>query len=181
MIMQTELGSVGSFGGDLTDFGQTGSLYGKNIRGNYRGPKEELDFKDGLENFEDLSMQSLLSLIPENWFEENDNDYWEDDVTGFWGKDGQTNAYVKQGVDNEIVEYLDRQQTNQYVWQFATDDNHIYFKVGGKVYARGREWFIVKVITQDNTSTTTNKYNAMDTSPKNKRLLQFGLKTLVLI
>lgn len=172
---------MGGFGGNLTDLGQTGSLYGKNLEAFYRAPKEELELSNEIENFSDMSMQDLLDLIPENWYEENNQDYWEDDLQHFSGKDGQTNAYVKQGVDDEITEIAPRYQTNKYVWQFATDDNDIYFKSGGKIYARGREWFIIKVIAQDSTSTTTNKYNAMDTSPYNKRLLQFGFKTLVLV
>lgn len=172
---------MGKYGGDLTNFGQTNTLYGKNIEALYRAPKEELDFKDDLEDLEAKSISSLKEMIPDNWFEENNSDYWEDNYTHFTGKDGQTNAYVKQGIDSEIIEVLDRQQTNQYIWKFATDDNHLYFKAGGKIQARGREWFLLKVITQDGTSSTTNKYNAMDTSPYNTRLLQMGLKLLVLI
>ena len=172
---------MGNFGGNLTNFGQTNTLHGKNIQALYRGPKEELDFKEELKDYEDMSIDSLLALIPKNWFEETDNDNWEDNYTAFSGKDGQTNAYVKQGIDSEVVEYLDRQQTNEYTWKFATDDNHIYFKVGGKVQTRGREWFVLKVITPDGTATTTNKFNAMDTGPYNTRLLQLGLKTLLLV
>jgi hypothetical protein len=174
---------MGKYGGNLTDFGQTNSLYGKNIEAYYRAPKGEYDFSKELEDYDsgELSGQALLDLIPDNWYEENNNDYWEDEKTHFWGKDGQTNAYVKRGVDDEIVEPLDRMQADKFTWYFATDDNHLYFKAGGKIYARGGEWFLLKVITQDSTSSTTNKYNAMDTNPDNKRLLQFGLKTLVLV
>ena len=80
-----------------------------------------------------------------------------------------------------MIEPLDRFQVDKFTWHFATDDNHILFKAGGKVYSRGKEWLIIKVITQDSTTSTQNKYNAMDTEPNNERLLQFGLKTLVLV
>ena len=170
---------MGGFGGDLTDYGQTTSLEGKNIGANYRAPKEEFELSQDIEEFS--SLQDLLDVLPQNWFEENNDDNWVDDLEFFWGKDGQTNAYVKQGLDDELVEVLPRQQTDRMTWRFATDDNHVDFKGGGKVYAKGREWFIVKVITQDTTSTIPNKYNSMDTSPNNKRLLRYGLKTLVLI
>jgi len=172
---------MGKYGGELSDFGQTNSLFGKNIEAYYRAPKEEQDFSNELDDYENMSISDLKALIPDNWYEENNGDYWEDEKSHFWGKDGQTNAYVKRGVDDEVTEPLDRMQINQYTWHFATDDNHIYFKAGGKIYARGKEWFLIKVITQDSTSSMTNKFNAMDTNPDNKRLLQFGLKTLVLI
>jgi len=181
MLEQMERGSMGGFGGDLTDFGQTTSLESKNIGAWYRAPKEELDFKDELDDFESMSADDLMALIPTNWYEETDADYWVDDYVHFWGKDGQTNAYVKRGVDNEIFEPLDRFQTNKFAWLFATDENHTFFKAGGKIKTMGRDWFIVKVINQHSTTTIQNKFNAMDTSPNNPRLLQFGLKTLVLI
>jgi len=170
-------------GGNLTDFGQTNSMASKNIQAYYRAPKQEYNFSKELEEIDinNSSMQDLLDLIPESWHEEDNTSYWEEEKQFFWGKDGQTNAYVKRGVDDEVAEPLERFQVNKYAWHFATDDNHIIFKAGGKIYARGREWFIVKVITQDSTSSTQNKYNAMDTSPENKRLLQFGRKTLVLV
>lgn len=174
---------MGGFGGDLTDFGQTNSLENKNIEAYYRAPKEEYSFAQELAEADvnGMSVNEMIALVPENWNEQTSTDYWEDDLTHFWGKDGQTNAYVKRGVDDEIDEPLDRMQIDRFTWYFATDDNHTYFKAGGKIYARGREWFIVKVITQDSTSSTTNKYNAMNTDPYNKRLLQFGLKTMVLV
>jgi len=172
---------MGKYTGDLTDFGQTSSTVGKNIEAFYRGPKEEQQFADSLENFEEMSVAELKALIPANWNDDTSADYWEDELIPFSGKDGQTNAYVKRGVDDEIVEYGERQQTNKFTWQFATDDNHIYFKAGAKVITRGREWFLIKVITQDSTLTMQNKYNAMDTNPRNTRLLQLGLKTLVLV
>jgi len=180
-ITQTERGNMGGFGGNLTDYGQTSSIEGKNIGALYRAPKEELDFKEELDDFETMSAQDLLDLIPTNWYEENDQDYWVDDYVHFWGKDGQTNAYVKRGIDNEIDEPLDRYQINKFAWLFATEDNHIYFKAGGKIRTNGRDWFIIKVINQQSTYTIQNKYNAMDTGPDNKRLLRFGLKTLVLV
>jgi len=169
------------FGGDLTDYGQTNSLFGKNIEAYYRAPKKEMQLADKLENFEEMSAEELLALIPKNWHDDSNLDYWTEEKIPFSGKDGQTNAYVKRGVDDETLEYFDRQQTNKYTWLFATDDNHIHFVSGGKIYTRGREWFLIKIITQDSTSSTVNKYNAMNTSPDNKRLLQFGLKTLVLV
>jgi len=174
---------MSDFSGDLTNFGQTSSLQGKNILAHYRGQKEGQALADSLGDFDEanMSLDDLLALVPTNWHDDTDNDYWQDERIPFWGKDGQTNAYVKRGVDDENVEILDRQQTNKYTWHFATDDNHIHFLSGGKIYAKGREWFILKVIAQDSTSSTTNKYNAMDTSPDNKRLLQFGLKTLILV
>lgn len=172
---------MSKYGGDLTDFGQTSSMNGKNIEAYYRGPKQEQQFANDLENFDEMSVAELQALIPANWHDDQSADYWEDELIPFCGKDGQTNAYVKRGVDEEIVEYGERQQTTQYTWKFATDDNHIYFKAGAKITARGRDWFLLKVISQDTTLTMQNRYNAMDTSPNNPRLLQFGLKTLVLV
>ena len=167
--------------GDLTDFGQTNSLFGKNLEADYRKPKEELELAEDLPDFNDMSIDELKALVPENWHDDSDTDYWEDRLYHFDGKDGQTNAYVKRGLDDEETEILERQQTNIFTWHFSTDDNHIRFLAGGKIYAKGREWFLLKVISQDSTSSTTNKYEAMDTSPYNKQLLQFGFKILVLV
>lgn len=172
---------MSGFGGNLTDYGQTTSMFGKNIKAFYRAPKQEQQFADSIEDFDTLTAQQILDLIPTNWNNDTSSDYWQDELVPFWGKDGQTNAYVKRGVDDEIVDYLDRQQTNKLTWHFATDDNHLRFLAGGKVYARGREWFVLKVITQDSTSSMANKYNAMDTNPYDTRLLQMGLKTLILV
>jgi hypothetical protein len=172
---------MGKYGGDLTNYGQTNSLVGKNIEAFYRGPKEEQQFANDLENFEEMSVAELQALIPANWHDDTSPDYWQDELVPFSGKDGQTNAYVKRGIDDEISEYGEREQTNKFTWKFMTDDNHIHFLAGAKIYTRGREWFLIKVITQDSTLTIQNKYNAMDTSPKNTRLLQMGLKTLVLV
>ncbi len=171
---------MSKYRGDLTEYGQTNSLFGKNIEAYYRAPKKALDFKDEVDDYLSMSAESLIALIPSNWHDES-GDYYEGELQWFEGKDGQTNAYVKQGLDNEQIEFLDRQQTNQITWQFATDDNHIKFLSGGKIITRNKEWFILKVISQDSTSSTTNKYEAMDTSPNNDTLEQFGFKTLVLI
>jgi len=169
------------YGGDLTDYGQTSSIVGKNIEALYRSPKEEQQFANDLDDFETMSASQLLALIPANWHDDTSADYWQDEVIPFTGKDGQTNSYVKRGMDDELAEYGDRSQTNKFAWYFATDDNHIHFMAGGKVYTRGKEWFVIKVITQDSTLTMQNRYNAMDTNPKNTRLQQMGLKTLVLV
>lgn len=169
------------YGGDLTDYGQTSGMFLKNIDALYRAPKKEQDFTSQIENFEDMSLNDLLALVPENWHDNEDNDYWEGQKIAFSGKDGQTNAYVKRGVDDEIEEALPRFQYNQYAWYFATDDNHTRFLSGGKVWAKGREWLIIKVINQDTTATIQNKYYAMDTDPYDERMLQMGVKTLVLV
>ena len=172
---------MSKFSGDLTDYGQTNSLFGKNIQAYYRAPKSEQDFGDSLENFQDMSENELLALIPKVWHDDSNEEYWNSEKTPFNGKDGQTNAYVKRGLDDNIAEYVEREQTNKYTWHFSTDENHIHFFGGGKIYAKGKEWFIIKVINQDTTTTITNKYEAMDTNPYSTRIQQMGLKTLVLI
>lgn len=172
---------MSKYTGDLTDFGQTNSMFGKNIQAYYRAPKTEQDFGDSLENYTEMTGNELLALVPDNWFDDTNEEYWESEKKPFNGKDGQTNAYVKRGLDDNLTEYAEREQTNKYTWHFSTDENHIHFFGGGKIYAKGKEWFILKVINQDTTTTITNKYEAMDTSPYNERLQQLGLKTLVLI
>lgn len=169
------------FGGNLTDYGQTGSLHGKLIEAYYRAPKEEWKVAEDMPDFDALSVDEILALVPDHWRDDTSEDYWLDERKPFSGKDGQTNAYVKRGVDDEVEEYLPRAQTNKIIWHFATDDNHIRFLGGGKIQARGRWWFILKVIGQDSTMTMTNKFTAMSTKPNNKRLLKYGLKTLVLV
>ncbi|MDY0277917.1 MAG: hypothetical protein RBQ97_07515 [Acholeplasma sp.] len=172
---------MGKFGGDLTDFGQTGSLYLKNLEAIYKRPKNQLELVDKDVNVEELSFNELLALVPDNFHDDN-SDYWEKEAeVGFNCKDGQTNAYVKRGTDEETEEFFDRQVTTTLVWHITTDDNHVKFLAGGKVKAKGIDWFILKVVQQDSTGTYANRFNAMDTSPDNDRLRQIGLKTLICI
>lgn len=171
-----------SFGGNLTNHGLTSSLQGKNLQAIYIKPKREWKMEEEIPNYKDMSMEELLSLIPKNWHDNSDLTYWEElDPQYFYCKDGQTNVYVKEGMDDEVVDFLERTEGREYVWRIATDDKHIEFISGGKVKVKGREWFILRVISQDGTSTEQNKFNAIDTSYNNKRLQIYGLKTLVLV
>ena len=169
-----------SYGGNLTNLGITGTLHGKNITAYYLEPKQDWEYEKELPNYADLSVQEILDRVPKNWKNNGDLSYWKSKERIFFSaKDGQTNAYVKRGIDEELDEFLDRQEVQKYAWQLATDDP-IIFKAGGKVLVMGREYFILKVILQQATGTYQNNFNAMDTHPENKRLQLFGLKTLVL-
>jgi hypothetical protein len=166
---------------DLTNYGLTGSFYLKNLDAKYLAPIKPYELEKEIDNIDNLSLNEMLDLIPKDWVNNKSTTYWE---TGrpisFSYKDGQTNAYVKRGEDEDVDELLAREETQKYVWQIATDDP-IIFKAGGKVIANGREYFILKVIVQQSTGTYQNKFFAMDTSPENKRTQVMGLKTLVLI
>jgi len=169
------------YGGDLTDFGQTGSMVLKNLEALYRSPKTQLEQKDQEVDISTSTYAEILALVPKNWHDEK-SDYWADnEALPFNCRDGQTNSYVKRGTDEEVEEVFDRQIASTVVWHIATDDNHIDFLAGGKVQAKGVEWFVLKVIQQDSTGTYANRYNAMDTSPDNKRLRRIGVKTLVCV
>ncbi len=169
------------YGGDLTDFGQTGSMVLKNLQATYRSPISQLEQKDQDIDVSSLTYAQLLALVPTNWHDE-ESDYWsEDELEHFNCRDGQTNSYVKRGTDEELEEVFDRQEASVIVWHIATDDNHIEFLAGGKVRAKGIEWFVLKVIQQDSTGTYANRYNSMDTSPDNLRLRRIGVKTLVCV
>lgn len=172
---------MGGFGGNLTDFGQTGSMILKNIQATYRSPKTQLEQGTQETDISSLTYAQILALVPQNWHNE-ESDYWTTvEVEYFNCRDGQTNSYVKRGTDEEVEEIFDRQEASVIVWHIATDDNHIDFLAGGKVKAKGVEWFVLKVIQQDSTSTYANRYNAMDTSPDNKRLRRIGVKTLICV
>lgn len=169
-----------SYGGNLTNFTLSGSLHGKNISAFYLEPKEEWQFENEIPNFNELSVNDLLNLIPKNWHDNGNKSYWKTtDRQFFSAKDGQTNAYVKRGVDEELDEFMDRQEVQRNTWQIATDDP-IVFRAGGKVIVMGKEYFVLKVILQQSTGTYQNKFNAMDTHPENDRLMLVGVKTLVL-
>ncbi len=172
---------MGSFGGDLTDFGQTGSMVLKNLQATYKAPKTQLEQQTQETDISSLTYAEILALVPSNWHDE-ESDYWESaNEEHFNCRDGQTNAYVKRGTDEEVEEIFDRQEASVLVWHIASDDNHIDFKAGAKVKAKGVEWFVLKVIQQDTTSTYANRYNAMDTSPDNIRLRRIGVKTLICV
>ena len=169
------------FGGDLTNFGQTGSMVLKNLQATYKTPKTQLEQQTQETDISSLTYAQILALVPSNWHDE-ESDYWsEAEELPFNCRDGQTNAYVKRGTDEEVEEIFDRQEASVLVWHIATDDNHIEFKAGGKVKAKGAEWFVLKVIQQDTTGTYANRYNAMDTSPNNDRLRRIGVKTLICV
>lgn len=172
---------MSGFGGDLTDYGQTGSLFLKNIEATYKSPRTQLEQQTQDVDLTDMTYSEILALVPQNWHNEESN-YWSDEEEiHFTCKDGQTNAYVKQGTDEEVEEVFGRQEISALVWKIATDDNHIQFKAGGKVKAKGAEWFVLKVIQQDTTGTYANRYFAMDVSPENDKLRYIGLKTLVCV
>ncbi len=169
------------YGGDLTNYGQTGSLYLKNLSAIYKAPKNQLELQENQIDLSNISYEELLNLVPKNWHDD-ESDYWEQtSEQHFYCKDGQTNAYVKRGTDQEIEEYFDREETTIYTWNIMTDDNHIDFRAGAKVRVKGIDWFVVKIIQQDSTSTFANKYYALDASPDNERLRFMGLKTLICI
>lgn len=172
---------MGGFGGDLTNFGQTGSMVLKNIEATYKRPKTQLEQKTQDVDISTLTYSEILDLVPKNWHNE-ESDYWaEAEELFFTCKDGQTNAYVKRGTDEELEEVFDRQEASVLVWHIATDDMHVDFASGGKVKAKGVDWFVLKVIQQDSRSTYANRYFAMDTAPENERLRKVGVKTLICI
>lgn len=169
------------YGGDLTDYGRTGSLYGKDIEATYKRPKNQIEMQDTDINLNDMTYEQIMALVPENWHDEK-SDYWDDTPpVPFSCKDGQTNAYVKRGTDEEVDEYMNREETKVLVWHIATDDNHIRLMSGGKIRAKGIDWFVVKVIQQDSTGSYANRYKSMDTNPDNEELRHLGLKTMMCI
>lgn len=174
---------MGGYGGDLTRKGQTNSLFSKNIDAKYRAPKDARLFGLELEQIKDLTPAQILSHIPSNYVEEQLNvsdTKWTNDYEYFSGKDGQTNAYVKRGMDFELAEVADGYETTVIVWHFSTDDTSIDFNVGGKIYTAGREWTIMKIINQFSRGTVTNKYFAMNTMDTNI-IQKSGYMTFVLV
>ena len=172
---------MGKYGGDLTDYGQTGSLFLKNLEATYKRPKNEFETQHKEIDIDALSFEEIQSLVPDNWHDDS-SDFWPQQEEVFFNcKDGQTNAYVKRGTDEQVEEYMDRQETSVLVWHVATDNNHVKFLAGGKVRVKGADWFILKVIQQDSAATYANRYFAMTTDKDNDRLRLLGLKTLVLI
>jgi hypothetical protein len=172
---------MGSFGGNLTDYGQTGSMVLKNLQATFKAPKTQLEQQTQETDISSLTYAQILALVPSNWHDE-ESDYWDNaEEEPFNCRDGQTNAYVKRGTDETVEEIFDRQEASVLVWHIATDDNHIELVAGGKVRAKGIDWFVLKVIQQDTTGTYANRYNAMDTSPNNIRLRRIGVKTLICV
>lgn len=174
---------MGGYGGDLTRKGQTNSLFSKNIDAKYRAPKDARLFGMEIEETTPLSISQLLAMIPANYVEEQLNvkdTKWTNDYQFFSGKDGQTNAYVKRGMDFELAEVADGYETTIVVWHFSTDDTSIDFNVGGKIYTAGREWTIMKIINQFSRGTATNKYFAMNTMDTDI-IQKSGYMTFVLV
>jgi len=174
---------MGGYGGDLTRKGQTNSLFSKNIDAKYRAPKDARLFGLELEEITNMTPAQILARIPDNYVQDQltvDSKKWTKDYEWFSGKDGQTNAYVKRGMDFELAEVADGNETVIILWHFATDETHIRFQVGGKVYTAGREWTIMKIINQFSRGTVTNKYFAMNTMDTNI-IQKSGYMTFVLV
>ena len=93
-----------NYTGDLTHRALTGTMHNKNIKCQYRKPKQAWEIQEQAPNYKSLSVDELKALIPQNWFDDTSNSYWEENLQTFWGKDGQSNAYVKSGLDDEIME-----------------------------------------------------------------------------
>lgn len=174
---------MGGFGGNLTNRGLTGSLLLKNIEGLYIPPKTEFELEKTFPNFKEMSIQDIKNSLPKNWTEYSGNvDYWDkQEPQHFTAKDGQTNAYVKSGIDEEVIEYLDREETQENTWQIQTDDTHLKFVAGGKIIIGNREYFLAKVVSMQQTSTYQNKLYAMNTGARTDNFKKVGVKLLILV
>lgn len=170
----------------LTRLMGSSTTFNEDIKGFYHEPLKEYDFDKNIResNFnasiDDLkrAFQVANGEIQIDDVEERDKtQYFNESGRVFYGKDGAGDAYVKKGIDADLVSYFERQETEKRTWRMATSTTHIDFKSGGKVFIGGREWVILKVINQLSTNDIENNLKARS----NMSIVEtWGAKILIL-
>lgn len=161
------------------------TTFNENIKAEYYEPLKEYDFENAIRNAD--FNESILSLKnaylnrvdrnKRNVSGDSNTKYFSDVSKVVFGKDGTSDAYVKRGLDHDLVEYFERQETEKRSWRFETTNSLINFKNGGKVIIGSKEYIIIKVINQINTADIPNLLN---TRPNMELLENWGVKTLIL-
>ena len=162
------------------------TTFNEDILGTYYPPKNEYDFeKDIRESNYTASIADLKrafdiannNIKVDNVEERDKSQYYDETGITFYGKDGTSDAYVKRGLDADIVSYFERQEVNQRTWRFSTSSSDIDFKGGGKIVIGNKEWVIIKVINQFSTNDIENQLKVRT----NMNLLEYwGYKTFIL-
>jgi len=128
------------------------------LEASYYAPKQELNLERDFKGFTGWNLAQLKSKVEADF------------VKSYKDADGNQ-------VSNQVVEYLDRQQTQNQKWRLETNST-MDFKAGGKVIVAGQEFLIAKVLTILTTGTRTNKFLAMRTPLGWQR---YGNKMIVLM
>ena len=165
------------------------TAYNENVRAYYVAPKEEYFFQEEVKNtnytknilelkksYQDRVNKEKRDLQNPNEIV-NAPEYWQQDRSLFYGKDGTSDAYTKRGKDMEFDEYMERQMTQKQSWRFETSNTFIDFKAGGKVYIGNTEYMIMLVINQLGIGNIPNHLKVRN-NPNN--LDRWGVKTLIL-
>ena len=153
------------------------------LEAEYFAPKTELDLAVDFKGFQGLNLAQLKAKVQtdfvNNYLDENGNKTTVHELEGhtFHFRDGKSDVYTKGGLDYQVVEYLDRQQTQSQKWRMETNST-IDFKAGGKIVVAGQEFLLAKVLTILTTGTRGNKFLAMRSPVGWQR---YGNKMLVLM
>lgn len=169
-------------GADFTFLHLTQTPYNENILMYYRQVKTDKEVITDKPDFDKMSIQQRISYLDKNFsngitIDGKKVDIYEDDKIPFYGKDGESDAYVKRGLDIEEIEFLDNQFANGRAWRIETSDSYIDFRVGGQVIIDNTEWRIVKIIYALNTGTSQNRLWA---NPNTELMQRGATKTLIL-
>ena len=162
------------------------TTFNEDIKAWYHAPLNEYDFDKNIKNsnymesIDDLKKAFEIAIGKTKVEDVNDRtkgQYFDETGQLFFGKDGTSDAYVKRGLDNDMVSYFERQETSKRTWRFSTSTSNIEFKSGGKVFVGDKEWVIIKVINQLSTNDIENQLK----SRRNMNLVEnWGYKTLIL-
>lgn len=173
-------------GRSLTMIMGQSTTFNEDIKAWYHPPLKEYDFDKNIKQsnynksiddlkkaFEIATGQTKLDNIDDI----PKTQYYDETGMMFFGKDGTSDAYVKRGLDNDMVSYFERQEINKRTWRFSTSVSHIDFKAGGKIFVGNKAWVIIKVINQISTNDIENQIKAR----WNMELFEnWGYKTLIL-
>lgn len=131
------------------------STYNEDLRCIYYAPLKPYDFQEKIRKsgfMADLTtlkkeMEKLINSEIErvNPIEKNTN-YFNEEGQYFFAKDGQTDVYVKRGLDEEMFSYFERQEASKKSMRLQTSNPFINFFVGGKIVLGSKEWYIAAII-----------------------------------
>lgn len=162
---------------------QGNKLMLQGLGGYYIAPKEILDVKESIPNYNQLTLEEFRQkVIENNKFVDIDKDtdklaFYKDKGEFFKFRDGKSDVYTKGGYDIDVFEYLDRQYTESVKWRVETNTT-IDLQAGGKILLDGKELIIVKVLNILTSGSRENKFLAM----KNyKDIERYATKMLALV
>lgn len=161
-------------GRDTTFVNAGNKILNCNILAYYFAPKKEFNINKDSPNWMSMSPEEIVDSVDRtsqtnpiftdpNTDEKTILGYCEEYGIPFYCADGTEDVYTKSGLENEEMEYLDRQFANKRKFRIKTDETYIDFKSGGIIVIGTEIYRMALVIKTIGSGTTHNKFNSMNT------------------